>query len=69
MNASVTECLFMIIWDGWFILQLFKKHTGLYMPTPVIEEHKSELEGYETTNATILFDIFAANKSGIPVSS
>ena len=33
--------------------QLWKKHIGFYIPTPVVEEHKSELLGYETTNATI----------------
>jgi uncharacterized protein YdhG (YjbR/CyaY superfamily) len=31
----------------------FKKHIGLYVPTPVLEEHKSELKGYETTGATV----------------
>ncbi len=35
--------------------QLWKKHIGLYVPTPVVEEHKSELKGYETTNATVRF--------------
>ena len=37
--------------------QLWKKHIGLYVPTPVVEEHKSELEGYQTTNATIRFPL------------
>src|SRR5579863_8786333 len=37
--------------------QLWKKHIGLYVPTPVVEEHKSELEGYETTKATIRFPL------------
>lgn len=32
---------------------LSKKHIGLYIPTPVVEEHKTELKGYETTKATI----------------
>lgn len=31
----------------------FKTHIGLYVPTPVIEEHKSDLEGYETASATV----------------
>lgn len=31
----------------------FKNHIGLYMPTPVIQEHKSELKGYETASATV----------------
>jgi uncharacterized protein YdhG (YjbR/CyaY superfamily) len=29
-----------------------KKHIGLYVPTPIVEEHKSELKDYETTKAT-----------------
>lgn len=33
----------------------WKKHIGLYIPTPIVEEHKSELEGHETTDATIRF--------------
>jgi len=37
--------------------QLWKKHIGLYVPTPVVEEHKSELEGYETTKATVRFPL------------
>jgi uncharacterized protein YdhG (YjbR/CyaY superfamily) len=37
--------------------QLWKKHIGLYVPTPVLEEHKSELEGYETTKATVRFPL------------
>ena len=34
-----------------------RKHIGLYVPTPVIEEHKHELKGYETTKATVRFPI------------
>ena len=30
-----------------------KTHLGLYIPSPVIEEHKRELRNYETTKATI----------------
>ena len=41
-----------------------KKHIGLYIPTPVIEEHKSELKGYETSKATVRFSL---NKK-LPVS-
>ena len=37
--------------------QLWKKHIGFYVPTPVVEEHKSELQGYETTDATIRFPL------------
>ncbi len=36
---------------------LRKAHIGVYIPTPVIEEHKSELEAYETTNATVRFPL------------
>jgi len=36
---------------------LWKAHIGLYIPTPVIEEHKSELEAYETTMATVRFPL------------
>jgi uncharacterized protein YdhG (YjbR/CyaY superfamily) len=36
---------------------LSKKHIGLYIPTPIIEEHKSELKDYETTKATIRFPL------------
>ncbi|MGD0818133.1 MAG: DUF1801 domain-containing protein [Methanomassiliicoccales archaeon] len=32
---------------------LAKAHIGLYIPTPIIEENRNELEGYETTKATI----------------
>ena len=35
----------------------FKRHIGLYVPTPVIEEHKSELNGYEAAKATVRFPI------------
>jgi uncharacterized protein YdhG (YjbR/CyaY superfamily) len=37
--------------------QLWKKHIGFYVPTPVVEEHKSEVQGYETTDATIRFPL------------
>lgn len=32
---------------------LSQKHIGLYIPTPVIEEHKKELKEYETARATV----------------
>ncbi len=35
----------------------WKAHIGLYIPTPVIEEHESELEAYETTKATVRFPL------------
>ena len=37
--------------------RLWKNHIGFYVPTPVVEEHKSELKGYETTEATIRFPL------------
>jgi len=35
----------------------WKAHIGLYLPTPVIAEHESELAAYETTKATIRFPL------------
>ncbi len=32
---------------------IWKEHIGLYIPTPVVEEHASELKSYETTAATV----------------
>lgn len=37
--------------------RLAKAHIGLYVPTPVIEEHKSELEEYEAAKATVRFPL------------
>ena len=37
--------------------RLSKNHIGLYVPPPVIEEHKSELKDYETAKATIRFPL------------
>ncbi len=37
--------------------RLSKNHIGLYIPTPVIEEHKSELKDYETAKATVRFPL------------
>lgn len=37
--------------------QLWEKHIGFYIPTPVLEEHTSELKGYETTKATVRFPL------------
>jgi uncharacterized protein YdhG (YjbR/CyaY superfamily) len=37
--------------------RLAKAHIGLYVPTPVIEEHKSELADYETAKATVRFPL------------
>ena len=35
----------------------WKSHVGLYIPTPVFEEHASELEGYHTNKATVRFPL------------
>ena len=34
-----------------------KNHIGLYMPTPIVQEHKDELRAYETAAATIRFPL------------
>ena len=39
--------------------RLSRAHIGLYVPTPVIEEHKSELKDYETAKATVHFPLEA----------
>ncbi len=35
----------------------WKAHIGLYIPTPVVEEHNRELKAYETSNATVRFPL------------
>ena len=35
----------------------FKNHIGIYIPTPVIEEHQDELKDYETAKATVRFPL------------
>jgi uncharacterized protein YdhG (YjbR/CyaY superfamily) len=35
----------------------FKNHIGLYIPTPVIEDHAKELKAYVTAKATVRFPI------------
>ncbi len=35
----------------------WKKHIGLYLPTPVIAEHKNELKDFETAKATVRFPL------------
>jgi uncharacterized protein YdhG (YjbR/CyaY superfamily) len=35
----------------------YREHIGLYVPPPVIAEHKSELEDYETAIATVRFPL------------
>jgi len=37
--------------------RLTKAHIGLYIPPPVIEEHKNELADYETAKATVRFSL------------
>ena len=37
--------------------QLWKKYIGLYIPTPVLEEHASELEAYKTTKSAVHFPL------------
>jgi len=37
--------------------RLSKKHIGLYVPPPVIEEHKKELKNYGTSMATVRFPL------------
>jgi len=32
---------------------IWRTHIGVYIPTPIIEDHKSELAAYETTEATV----------------
>jgi len=34
-----------------------KKHIGLYVPPPVIEEHKDELRKYKTAKAAVRFPL------------
>jgi uncharacterized protein YdhG (YjbR/CyaY superfamily) len=36
---------------------LSKAHIGLYIPAPVVEEHKAELKDYEAEKATIRFPL------------
>jgi uncharacterized protein YdhG (YjbR/CyaY superfamily) len=37
----------------WFAA--FKNHIGIYLRPPVIQEHKHELKGYETTKSAVHF--------------
>ena len=37
--------------------RIAKAHIGLYVPPPVIGEHKNELEDYETARATVRFPL------------
>ena len=34
-----------------------KNHIGLYIPPPIIQDHKKELEAYETATATVRFPL------------
>jgi uncharacterized protein YdhG (YjbR/CyaY superfamily) len=35
----------------------FRNHIGLYIPTPVIAEHKHDLRNYHAVNATVRFPL------------
>jgi uncharacterized protein YdhG (YjbR/CyaY superfamily) len=35
----------------------WKNHLGLYIPTPVVEEHKNELKKYHAAGATVRFPL------------
>ena len=35
----------------------FKKHISIFVPTPIVEQHKRELKDYETTRVTIRFPL------------
>ena len=37
--------------------RLSRNHIGLYLPPPVIQEYKKDLEDYETATATIRFPL------------
>jgi uncharacterized protein YdhG (YjbR/CyaY superfamily) len=37
----------------WFAA--FKNHIGIFLRPPIIEEHKRELKGYETTKSAVHF--------------
>jgi len=41
-----------------------KKHIGFYVPPPIIEDHKKELEDYKTAMATVRFP----NNKKLPLS-
>lgn len=47
---------------AWFGLQ--KEHIGLYVRPPVIEEHKEDLAGYETTISAVHLPL----DKGVPVA-
>lgn len=40
-----------------------KKHIGLYIPPPIIEQHKKELEGYVTSKSAVQFPL----DEGLPI--
>ena len=40
---------------AWF--GLAKRHIGLYIRPPIIEEHRGELKSYETTKSTVRFPL------------
>lgn len=44
-------------WGQLAYFAFAKKHIGLYIPPPIIEQHKKELGGYKTAKATIQFPL------------
>ncbi len=44
---------------------LAKSHIGLYLPTPVVEDHEMELKGYDTTRATVRLPLDAKIPVGL----
>jgi uncharacterized protein YdhG (YjbR/CyaY superfamily) len=43
---------------------LMKNHIGLYIPPPIIEQHKNELKNYVTTKSAIHFPL----KNKLPIT-
>jgi uncharacterized protein YdhG (YjbR/CyaY superfamily) len=52
-------------WNGRLAyFSVWKEHIGLYVPTPVVEEHAAELAGYEINKATVRLPL----KKRLPVA-
>lgn len=43
---------------------LFKRHVGLYIPPPIIEQHKDELKKYTTSKSAVQFPLI----NDLPIS-
>ena len=56
-NALVMGCRITITKGLLVYFGHSKKHIGLYIPTSIVKEHKSELKGYETIKATVRFPL------------